>query len=555
MSTFSTHEILNQPPPFEDVNLYASDTALQEAVTREGGGHATRSLVAFGLVCGSADSNERARLANENPPQLATHDHQGRRTDVVEYHPAYHELMQISCAEGLNCASWLHLINRDQNAVTDQQVARAAGLYLACQMEAGHLSPVSMTHASVPVLLMQPNIAEAWLPKVLSRSYDARREPLEVKRSATIGMGLTEKQGGSDLSACTTSAEPLETAGGGSAFLLTGHKWFLSAPMSDGFLMLAQSAEGLGCFLVPAFLPDETRNTLAFQRLKKKLGNRSNATAEVELDGAHGWLIGEPAQGVKVMTEMLTQTRLDCAVSSTALMRHALAQAIHHAEHRAASGRKLIEQSLMIQVLSDMALDVEAAVALVFRLARSYDRREDEHASAWRRFMTPVTKYWTAKIAPPLIFEAMECMGGNAYVEELPMARLCRDAPVNAIWDGAGNVLALDVLRVLQREPDVARVVMDDLAAAVGDDPHLKAAYQRTESILHEPRLLDGRARTLVESLAVLAAGAILRTHAPAAVADAFIATRMGSLNRQTYGQGVDWADTQSILQRASPNR
>lgn len=555
MSTFSTHEILNQPPPFEDVNLYASDTALQEAVTREGGGHAARSLMAFGLVCGSADSQERARLANENPPQLATHDHQGRRIDFVEYHPAYHELMQISCVEGLNCASWWHLVNRDQNTVTDQQVARAAGLYVACQMEAGHLCPVSMTHASVPLLLMQPSIAEAWLPKVISRSYDARREPLQQKCSATIGMGLTEKQGGSDLSASATSAKPLENAGGGSAYLLTGHKWFLSAPMSDAFLMLAQSAEGLGCFLVPTFLPDETRNALALQRLKKKLGNRSNATAEVELNGAHGWLIGEPAQGVKVMIEMLTQTRLDCAVASTALMRHALAQAIHHAEHRAASGRKLVDQSLMIQVLADMALDVEATVALVFRLARSFDRCEDEHASAWRRFMTPVTKYWAAKIAPPLIFEAMECMGGNAYVEELPMARLYRDAPVNAIWDGAGNVLALDVLRVLQREPDAARVVMDDLSAAVGDDPHLEAAYRRTESILHEPRLLDGRARTLVENLAVLAAGTILRTHAPAPVADAFIATRMGSLNRQTYGQGVDWADTQSILQRASPNR
>ncbi|KUO69128.1 MAG: DNA alkylation response protein [Alphaproteobacteria bacterium BRH_c36] len=554
---FSTHTVTNQPPPFEDVNLYASDAALQDAVTREGGGHAARSLVAFGLVCGSSDAGERARLANENPPRLETHDHQGRRTDVVHYHPAYHELMEISCAEGLNCASWLNLVKKADESAADQQVARAAGFYLACQMEPGHLCPVSMTHASVPTLLLQPEIAENWLPKVVTRSYDARREPADTKRAVTIGMGMTEKQGGSDVLANTTSAESAGggTGGAGCEYLLTGHKWFLSAPMSDAFLMLAQTKAGPGCFLVPRLLPDGTRNELALQRLKSKLGNRSNATAEVELQCAHGWLIGEPGNGVASIIEMVTQTRLDCAVSSAAMMRHALAQAIHHVEHRSAFGRKLVEQPLMIQVLADLALDVEAATALVFRLARSFDRRQDEHASAWQRLMTPVTKYWTTKIAPQLIYEAMECMGGNAYVEELPMARLYREAPVNAIWEGSGNVLALDVLRVLQREPDVARVVMDDLADAVGGDPHLKAALSRIESILHEPRLLDARARALVEGLAALAAGTILRSHAPSAVADAFIATRLGSLNRQTYGQGVDWADTAAILQRASPNR
>jgi len=554
---FSTHRVTNQPPPFEDVNLYASDAALQDAVTREGGGHAARSLVAFGLVCGSSDAGERARLVNENTPRLETHDRQGRRTDVVHYHPAYHELMEISCAEGLNCASWLGLVKKADESSADQQVARAAGFYLACQMEPGHLCPVSMTHASVPTLLLQPGIAETWLPKVVTRSYDARREPVDTKRAATIGMGMTEKQGGSDVLANTTSAEPAGggAGGAGTEYLLTGHKWFLSAPMSDAFLMLAQTQAGPGCFLVPRLLPDGTRNELALQRLKSKLGNRSNATAEVELQRAHGWLIGEPGNGVAAIIEMVTQTRLDCAVSSAAMMRHALAQAIHHVEHRSAFGRKLVEQPLMIQVLADLALDVEAATALVFRLARSFDRRQDEHASAWQRLMTPVTKYWTTKIAPQLIYEAMECMGGNAYVEELPMARLYREAPVNAIWEGPGNVLALDVLRVLQREPDVARVVMDDLADAVGDDPHLKAALSRIESILHEPRLLDARARSLVEGLAALAAGTILRSHAPAAVADAFIATRLGSLNRQTYGQGVDWADTAAILQRASPDR
>lgn len=552
---FLTHLVENQPPPFEDVNLFTSDAALQEAVAREGGGHAARSLVAFGLVCGSADSYERARLANDNPPRLETHDYQGRRIDVVHYHPAYHELMEISCSEGLNCASWLHMAKNPEEATADQQVARAAGFFLACQMEPGHACPICMTHASVPALMMQPEVADVWLPKVLSRSYDARREPVETKRAVTIGMGMTEKQGGSDVLANTTRAEAAAAGGPGGEYLLTGHKWFLSAPMSDAFLMLAQTSDGPGCFLVPRLLSDGTRNELALQRLKSKLGNRSNASAEVELQRAHGWLIGEPGRGVPAIIEMVTQTRLDCSVSSAALMRQAVAQALHHAEHRTVFGRKLVEQPLMIQVLADLALDVEAAVALAFRLARSFDRREDEHASAWRRLMTPVTKYWTTKIAPRLVFEAMECMGGNAYIEELPMARLYREAPVNAIWEGSGNVLALDVLRVLQREPDVANVVMDDLAAAAGDDAHLKAAHARIEGILHEPRLLDGRARALVEGLAVLAAGTILRSHAPAAIADAFIATRLGSLNRQTYGQGVDWADTGAILERASPNR
>jgi putative acyl-CoA dehydrogenase len=552
---FSTHGVENQPPPFEDVNLFSSDAALQDAVTREGGGHAQRSLVAFGLVCGSADSYERARLANENTPQLETHDYQGRRIDVVNYHPAYHELMEISCSEGLNCASWLHLINTSEEPGPDQQVSRAAGFYLACQMEAGHACPICMTHASVPTLSLQPEIAEVWLPKVLSRSYDARREPAGSKRAVTIGMGMTEKQGGSDVLANTTTAVPAANGGPGSEYLLTGHKWFLSAPMSDAFVMLAQTEKGPGCFIVPRLLPDGARNGLALQRLKRKLGNRSNASAEVELQRAHGWLIGEPGRGVQAIIEMVTQTRLDCAVSSSALMRQALAQAIHHAEHRSVFGRNLIEQPVMIQVLADLSLDVEAAVALSFRLARSFDRREDEHAFAWRRLMTPVTKYWTTKIAPNLVCEAMECMGGNGYVEELPIARVYREAPVNAIWEGSGNVLALDVLRVLQREPEVARLVLDDLCVATGDDPHLNAAYNRVEGILHEPRQLDGRARAFVEGLAVLAAGTILRTHAPAAIADAFIATRMGNLNRQTYGQGVDWADTGAILQRASPNR
>ncbi|MCH9806410.1 MAG: acyl-CoA dehydrogenase family protein [Alphaproteobacteria bacterium] len=545
----------NQPPPFEDVNLFASDAALQDAVTREGGGHANRSLIAFGLVCGSQDAFERGQLANHQPPRLETHDYRGNRIDRVEFCSAYHELMETSCAEGLNCAAWLHLAGRGQDHAADQQVARAAGFYLAAQTDSGHLAAISTTHSAVPALLTQPSLAEVWLPKIASRSYDRRREPFEDKHAVTIGLGIGEKQAGSDLAGLSTMAQLAnDNSGRACEYLLTGHKWFLSAPMSDAFIMLAQTPQGPGCFLVPAFTDDGERNAVQFVRLKRKLGTHSGATAEAELTGAFGWLIGEPGQGFGAINEVMTHIRLDAAISSAALMRQALAQAIHHCEHRCAHGRRLSEHPLMEQVLADLALDVEAAVALVFRLARAFDRHEDEHASAWRRLMTPVTKYWTGKISAAVIAEAMECMGGNAYVEELPIARLYRDAPAAAIWGGCGNELAQDVLRVLQRDPDVASVVMDDLAEAAADDAHLKAAHARLESILHEPRLLDGRGRALAEGLAVLAAGTILRAHAPAAIADAFIATRMGSLSRQTYGQGVDWAETKSILQRASPN-
>jgi putative acyl-CoA dehydrogenase len=406
----------------------------------------------------------------------------------------------------------------------------------------------------VPTLMLQPDIAETWLPKILSRTYEAELAPIAKKRSVTFGMGMTEKQGGTDVRANTTRAEPMgETGGPGALYRITGHKWFLSAPMSDAFLVLAQTKKGLSCFLMPRVLDDGSMNALHIQRLKDKLGNRSNASSEVELDGVHAWLIGEEGRGVPAIIEMVTYTRLDCAVASAGQMRLSLAHAIHHARHRKVFGKALVEQPLMTQVLADLALDVEAATALAFRLARAFDHADDARAAAWRRLMTPVTKYWVCKIAPPLVAEAMECMGGNGYVEELPLARLYREVPVNAIWEGSGNVMALDVLRVLQREPDVAETVIDELGQAAAGDAHLRAAHQRVMAMLHEPRLLDLRARTFVEGLAVLAAGTILRAHAPQAVADAFIATRMGVLPRQTYGQGLDWADTPDIIARAVP--
>lgn len=549
-------EASNQPPPFADINLFTSDAALADTVQREGGGRAAKALTAFGQVCGSADSLELARLANEVPPKLKTHDARGDRLDTVEFHPAYHALMEISCAEGLHSSVWAHHATPDASPKAGAHVIRAAGFYMAAQMEAGHCCPITMTNAAVPTLLLQPEIAAEWLPKILPKAYDRRFVAFPEKTAVTIGMGMTEKQGGTDVRANSTRARPVSGKGGpGTEYVLDGHKWFMSAPMSDAFLVLAQADKGLSCFLMPRILPDGTVNDLRFQRLKDKMGNRSNASSEVEFHSAHAWLIGEEGRGVPAIIEMVTYTRLDCAVSSAALMRRAVAHAIHSTEHRLVFGTNLAGQPLMTEVLADLSLDVEAATALAFRLARSFDRATDQRAAAWRRLMTPVTKYWACKIAPAVVAEAMECLGGNGYVEDHGLARIYREVPVNAIWEGSGNVMALDVLRVLQHDGDVVEAVMEELKQAAGDDAHLKAAHARLESILQEPRLLDVRARTLVEGLAVLAAGTILRAHAPAAVADAFIATRMGSIPRATYGQGLDWADKSAIIARATPNR
>jgi putative acyl-CoA dehydrogenase len=553
MNEAATHEVLNQSPPFEDVNLYTSDRALMEAVNREGGGAATRRLTAFGEVCGSAAAFERGRLANENPPRLKAFDSKGHRLDVVEYHPAYHECMALSMAEGLHCSAWDHLAEPGRAPAPGANVARSAGCYMAIQMEAGHQCPITMTNAAVPTLRLQPELAELWLPKVLARIYDRSFKPLSAKRGATVGMGMTEKQGGTDVRANTTRAVPAAGGGPGAEYLLTGHKWFMSAPMCDAFLVLAQAPNGLSCFLMPRFLPDGSVNALHFQRLKDKLGNRSNASSEVEFRSAHAWLIGEEGRGVPAIIEMVTGTRLDCAVASAGLMRLVLANAIHHCRHRAVFQKKLVDQPLMSQVLADLALDAEAATALAFRLSRTFDRAADPHAAAWRRLMTPVTKYWVCKLAPAFAYEAMECLGGNGYIEEGIAARVYRELPVNAIWEGSGNVMALDLLRVLQREPETVALVMDDLAATAGGDAQLKAHLMRVQKLLHEPRLLDQRGRALTESLATLAAGAVLRAHAPALVADAFIATRLAGAPRQTYGHRLDAFDTRAVIERALP--
>jgi putative acyl-CoA dehydrogenase len=548
---FVTHEVFNQSPPFEEVNLFTIDRALMEAVNREGGGHAAKRLATFGALCGSAETFQHGRLANEFPPRLKSFDSKGRRLDTVEFHPAYHACMEISIKEGLHCSAWDHLAEPGAKPVAAANVVRSAGTYMAIQMEAGHQCPITMTNASVPTLLLEPELAKWWIPRILSRDYDKNFKPPASKRGVTIGMGMTEKQGGTDVRANTTIAAPASNGGPGAEYLITGHKWFVSAPMCDAFLVLAQAPAGLSCFLMPRILPDGTVNALRFQRLKDKLGNRSNASSEVEFQAAHAWLIGEEGRGVATIIEMVTCTRLDCAVGSAGLMRLALANTIHHCRNRTVFQKHLVDQPLMSQVLADLALDAEAATALSFRLARSFDRASDAHAAAWRRLMTPVTKYWVCKMGPALAYEAMECLGGNGYVEEGLAARIYRELPVNAIWEGSGNVMALDLLRVLQREPETVEIVMADLAAAVAGDAHLKAHLARVRAMLEEPRLLERRGRDLAEALALLAAGTILRAHAPATVADAFIVTRFSGTGRQTYGQGLDWADTRALVERA----
>ena len=540
----------NQSPPFVDVNLFTSDRALREAVAREGGDWAAEDLQVFGGVTGSAAAIELGRLANAHPPELQSFDAQGRRIDHVEFHPAYHEIMAISMAQGLHCSTWEHLLDEEAPPQGGAHVARAAGFYMAAQMEPGHCCPVTMTHASVAALRHAPDLAAAWLPKILARTYDPETAPAATKSAVTLGMGMTERQGGTDVRANTTRAEPLNAGDG--AYAITGHKWFLSAPMSDAFLVLAQAKKGLSCFLVPRLRADSELNGIHLVRLKDKLGNRSNASSEVEFEKAAGVLVGEEGRGLPAIMDMVTLTRLDCAVSSAGLMRQAVARAIHHAQHRTVFQKLLIDQPLMTQVLADMVLDVEAATALSFRLARAFDGGTDEAQVAYRRVMTPVTKYWVCKTAPNLVYEAMECMGGNGYVEEGGFPLLYREVPVNAIWEGSGNVMGLDVLRVLERSPETVRSVLDGIDRIGRQEPRLMAALDRIETYLAEAMRDQAVARTLVEALALAQAGALLLVHAPHEVSDAFLATRLSGPWRSTYGVGAGKMDARRLTDRAA---
>src|SRR5215831_1421282 len=440
-------EVQNQPPPLEPYNLFASDAVLGEAVQREGAGWAKGELTALGATLGKPETIRLGFDANRFPPQLRTLDRYGHRLDEVEFHPAWHELLTIALADGLHSSPWA-------DPKPGAHVARAAGTYMLGQIESGVYCPLAMTYGSVPTLRHAPVLASEWLPRIFSRDYDKRFCPARLKTSALVGMGMTENQGGSDLRTNTTQAKP---AGDGS-FRLHGHKWFMSAPMCDAFLVLAQSPKGLSCFLMPRWTPDGERNAIQIVRLKDKLGNRSNASSEVEFHGAYAQLVGEEGRGIPTIIEMGNYTRLDCAIGSAGLMRQAVAQAVHHAQHRTAFQKKLADQPVMTAVLADLALESEAATALALRLARAYDRQDDPAEAAFRRVVTPAAKYWICKRAPALIAEAMEVLGGNGYVEECVMPRLYREAPVNSIWEGSGNIMCLDVLRAMEGTPNAADV-------------------------------------------------------------------------------------------------
>jgi putative acyl-CoA dehydrogenase len=543
-TAFDTHEVLNQAPPFVDVNLFAADRPLRDAVNANGAHTEFAALERFGEGWGTAHMFEQARLANENPPKLRTFDPNGRRLDIVEFHPAYHRFMGESIGDGLAAMTW---DEHGARSGAPNEVARAARYYMVAQVENGHMCPVTMTRAAVAALAAAPALLESVVPKINSRLYAPEFRTWTEKSGVTIGMGMTEKQGGTDVRANTTRAEPV-----GDGYLVTGHKWFMSAPMSDAFLVLAQAPAGLTCFFMPRFTPDGHVNALRLQRLKDKLGNRSNASSEVEFAGAFAWRVGEEGRGVRTIIEMVQLTRLDCAIASAGLMRMALAQAVHHARHRLVFKQELADQPLMRTVLADLALECEGAVAAMMRLCRSYDLAAGDPLEAARaRLLTPVIKYWICKGAPALIYEAMECLGGNGYVEEGVLARLYREAPVNAIWEGSGNVVCLDVLRALSQEGEAARMVLAHLVKEAGDLPGCAEAVkfiQHTLSVTEE-----AHARAGVERLALLAVVAALRASV-AEVAPIFARCRLAAPFTRLFGAAeLAPAETTLLLERALP--
>ena len=539
----------NQPPPLEGYDVFAADAALATAVRENGAAWAEPSLHAIGERAGSAEAIAWGFEANAYSPKLRTHDRYGRRVDEVEFHPSYHRLMEAALGYGLHASSW-------SAPGPGAQVARAAGFYLWTQVEAGHGCPISMTHAALPALRVQPDLAAAWEPLLVSRSYEPVLKPAAARGQAVFGMAMTEKQGGSDVRANTTTARAVGAGGPGAEYELTGHKWFCSAPMSDAFLMLAKTGDDVSCFLVPRFRPDGSRNAIALQRLKDKLGNRSNASSEIELDGTSGWLIGAEGRGVAAIVEMVNFTRLDCIVGSAAGMRQAVAQATHHAAHRAAFGRTLAEQPLMANVLADLALEAEAATLLFARLAAACDRAAAGDAGRGRglkRIGTAIGKYWVCKRTAMHAAEALECLGGNGYVEETIMPRLLREAPVNSVWEGSGNVNALDVLRAIAREPAAVATFFAELHAAKGANALLDAATAALERDVADTRDAQMRARRLVEDMAVALQASLMVRHAPASSADAFCASRLGEDRGRCFGTLPRGTDTRAIVARATP--
>ncbi len=536
----TTHEVFNQPPPLTGHNVFEANRPLVEALEREGGGWAREQVSALGARDGSAEVQEWARLANENPPRLRTHDRYGNRIDEVEFHPAWHQLLGVAVESEIPSFAWRH-------PEPGAHVARAA-LMMLCP-EAGVGCPVSMTYAIVPALRKQPEVAAEWEPRLTVPAYDRRFVPAADKAGALAGMGMTEKQGGSDVRANTTTARPLNGGGGGGEYELTGHKWFCSAPMCDVFLMLAQAEGGLSCFLVPRFTPDGERNVFRIQRLKDKLGNRSNASSEVELQGTWARMVGEEGRGVPTIIEMVNHTRLDCVLGSASGMRAAVEQATWHAAHRSAFGRRLAEHPLMGNVLADLCVESEAATVTALRLARAFDDPEQE---LFKRIATAVSKYWVCKRAPAVAGEALECLGGNGYVEESGLPRLYREMPLNSIWEGSGNVQCLDVLRALAKSPETFEAFFAEIAEAAGADARLDAFVAATRDEFADPDGMESRARRIVERMAKCLQGSLLVRFAPPAVADAYVASRLAGDAGLAFGTLPAGTDFGAIVARHS---
>ena len=538
-----THEVTNQVPPLIGHDV-AEDPALLEGLRREGAAWAEADLRELGLLAGSERVQDWSRLAEQNPPVLHTHDRYGHRVDEVEFHPHWHDLMTLAVSHGLHAAPW-------RQHRPGAHVARAAKMFVWGQTDPGHLCPISMTYAAVPALRAAPELAARYEPLLTSSTYDfGLREP-STKRGLIAGMSMTEKQGGSDVRANTTAATP----NGDGSYALVGHKWFTSAPMSDVFLTLAQAPGGLTCFLVPRVLPDGTRNAIRLQRLKNKLGNRSNASSEIEYDRALGWLVGEEGRGVATIIQMVNLTRLDCAVGAAAGMRQGVAQALHHATHRSAFGARLIDQPLMANVLADLAVESEAATVVGMRLAGAVDRAAagDEGEALFRRLGLAVSKYWICKRAPAHAAEALECLGGNGYVEESGMPRLYRESPLPSIWEGSGNVAALDTLRAMVKQPESVEAFFAEVELAAGADSRLDDAVAAVRKELTNLDDIQYRARRIVESMAVVLQGSLLQRHGHPAVADAFCASRVDRDWGIAFGTLPPGVDTAAILDRARP--
>lgn len=542
----NTHEVVNQPPALENYNPYTQDQALQEAVQREGAGAAHDDLTRFGRLAGDARTIDLGFKANAHKPVFHSHDRFGHRIDDIEFHPAYHELMRIALENGLHSSPWT-------DPGSGAHVARAARYYLHAQVEAAHGCPVTMTFAAIPSIRQQPELAQLWAPKILANSYDPRNVPDTEKTSVTIGMAMTEKQGGSDVRANSTRAYPVAAQGPGQAYELVGHKWFVSAPMCDAFLVLAQAPGGLSCFLMPRWRPDGSKNPWQIQRLKNKMGNIANASSEVELRGALAWMVGEEGRGVRTIIEMVAMTRFDCMIGSAAGMRQAVAQATHHCRHRSAFGHRLAEQPLMQNVLADLALESEAALAYTLRIARALDHQAVEHERLLARLATPVGKYWICKRTPNHAYEAMECIGGSGVMEDCIMPRLFRESPVNAIWEGSGNVQCLDTLRALQKEPDTLDAFFAEVAEARGADARFDRFLAQLQNDFADISDFQYRARNLVDRMALALQASLLLRHSPSEVADAFCASRLEHGGGLNYGNLPSGTDAAAIIKRATP--